>query len=73
MHIFSWQSVPYRLQAVQPKEQIMQSYARQSSSDRQASAPMTPDRSSLCGAVIRLAAVFACAGAIQILAGWFLR
>ncbi len=34
---------------------------------------MTSDRSSLSGAVIRLAAVFACAGTIQILAGWFLR
>jgi hypothetical protein len=40
---------------------------------RQAAAVMTPDRSSLPGAVIRLAAVFACAGTVQILAGWLLR
>jgi hypothetical protein len=65
--------VRYGLQAFQPKEQVMQLYARQSSLDRQAAAPMTPDRSSLSGAIIRLAAVFACAGTIQILAGWFLR
>lgn len=34
---------------------------------------MTSDRSSLSGAIIRLVAVFACAGTIQILAGWLLR
>jgi hypothetical protein len=73
VHIFSWQSVHYGLQALKPKEQVMQPYARQGSSHRQRSAPMTPDRSSLSGAIIRLAAVFACAGAIQILAGWLLR
>jgi hypothetical protein len=34
---------------------------------------MRQGRSSLSGAIIRLAAVFACAGTIQILAGWLLR
>jgi hypothetical protein len=40
---------------------------------RQTAAAMTPDRSRLLSAVIRLAAVFACAGTVQILAGWLLR
>lgn len=46
---------------------------RQVSSSRQTSGLMAQDRSSLSGAVIRLAAVFACAGTIQLLAGWILR
>ncbi|WP_156383361.1 hypothetical protein [Rhizobium sp. Root483D2] len=47
----------------------MQPLGVRSSSDRQA----LPDRSTLSGAIFRLAAVFACAGIIQLLASWFLR
>jgi hypothetical protein len=53
----------------QQEEQVVQPLGVRSSSDRQA----PPDRSTLSGALVRLAAVFACAGIIQLLASWFLR
>ncbi|URK87707.1 hypothetical protein LP421_07590 [Rhizobium sp. RCAM05350] len=51
----------------------MQQFARRQSPSKDAFAPATSDRSSLSGAITRLAAVFVCAGAVQILAGWILR
>jgi hypothetical protein len=53
----------------QQEEQVTQPLSVQSSSDRQA----PPDRNTLSGAIFRLAAVFACASIIQLLASWFLR
>ncbi|WP_421873285.1 hypothetical protein [Pararhizobium sp.] len=47
----------------------MQPLGVRSSSDTQA----PPDRNTLSGALVRLVAVFACAGIIQLLASWFLR
>ncbi len=53
----------------QQEEQVMQPLGVRSSSDTQA----PPDRNTLSGALVRLVAVFACAGIIQLLASWFLR
>lgn len=50
----------------------MQTFSRLSLTQMGAFTRATSDRTNIAGAVIRLVAVFACAGTVQVLAGLFL-